>query len=100
MPTDAKFPFEFDATGDVETASGQQFYENHALQLAMSVAYNHRGSSMSPNEVEDLSGDVKRKLGNSPYFEQPVLVEAEVLDTEELQLRVSARNTTEFEVEV
>ncbi len=100
MPTDLRFPFEWDETGDASSVEGQAFYEQHALLLGLIVIYDEPGQPMTATDLMAIESDLANVISGSPYFDEPV--DVTILDSSDtsLDIRVEASNVSTFEVTV
>jgi hypothetical protein len=100
MPKDIAFPFEQNATGDVEAVTGTEFYERHALQLGLLAADDASGGGATANDIIELESSIRKLLENSPYFDGPVVVDVIDSDDETLSAEIDVRNISNFEIEL
>jgi|APHM01.1.fsa_nt_gi hypothetical protein len=101
MPTDVRFPFTFDETGDVATVDGDEFYRRHALQLALIVVEERLGNSLSSNALVEIQSRIERQFRRSPYFNNPsVTIVEQSVDGERIDVRVDDFNKQQFEIPV
>lgn len=98
MPTDAKFPFEQDETGDIASVSGDEFYRQHILQLGLIVASDRSGSPATANDAIELESAIRDKLTSSPYIGSPVRVNVSPISGETLTAEIDVPETTTFDI--
>lgn len=71
MPTDIAYPFGYDSGGDIDTVTERPFYEQHAAQLALLAIDEPLGGPLTANQTTEITSQVERVLGDSPYFQSP-----------------------------
>ena len=99
MPTDISFPFEYDSGGGIKTVSGEDFYEQHALHLALIAIDEPLGEALTANRITEITATVENGLGNSPYFRSPRVQVADVdAQTESLELIIDPLRLSEFAI--
>jgi hypothetical protein len=89
MPQDARLPFGYDSSGDVANVNGEDFYYNHALQLAHLAADEIAGGGLADADIRAAEGRIKTQLKNSPFFESPVRVSVKDSDDESFVAEVT-----------
>lgn len=89
VPEDTAYPFAFDSTGDIETVSGSQFYEQHALLLGAGVLDTQLGRSLTANDITEIESTVQQAYANSPYFDRPIRVQVTEVDGDEITIQAS-----------
>lgn len=100
MPEDAKFPFEYDESGDVASVTGEDFYYLHAQQLALIATEDIKGTGLTETDLVVIRDTISKTVSNSPYFEEPVNVDVIDSSGEELQAQVDANNVSQFEITI
>lgn len=98
MPTDAKFPFEHDDTGDLSSVSGEEFYQRHILQLGLVAAGEHKGSPSTANDAIELQSEIRKLLTSSPYISSPVRVSISDIENETVTAEVNVPEVDTFEI--
>lgn len=99
MPTDIRFPFQYDETGDVSTVEGQAFYEQHATILGLVAVEERLGEPLTANDIIEIESRIERVYAQSPYFEEPSVTVTDVNARDEsLDVTVDARNLTQFDI--
>lgn len=89
VPEDVGYPFGFDSTGDIETVSGSDFYEQHALLLGAGVLDTQLGRSLTANDITEIENTIQQAYKQTPYFESPVRVRVTAVDGAEITIQVS-----------
>jgi hypothetical protein len=98
MPTDLALPFSFDASGDIGTVSGDSFYEQHVQILALIVAENVSGESLSRSEQIRIESRLEELLVASPFIDGPVSVTVEDSRDTTFKATVRVGEITPFEI--
>ncbi|WP_158294288.1 hypothetical protein, partial [Halorubrum sp. SP9] len=93
VPEDTAYPFTFDSTGDIQTVSGEDFYEQHALLLGAGVLETEIGGPLTANDRTEIAHTIKQAYAESPYFERPIRVNVveQVDDTLTVQATFGSR---------
>jgi len=92
MPQDARIPFGYDATGDVANVTGEDFYYNHALQLALLGAEEISGGPLSEADIVRAESRITDNFIESPFFDGPVRVSVRESDDETFAADVYVNN--------
>lgn len=99
MVVDIAFPFDYASDGDIETVNGRDFYEQHALLLALDAQVDIRGTSVTANEIVEVEGTLQRRFNESPFLTNPTVTVTDTTD-EELTIRVDIEEIDPFDVPV
>jgi len=99
MPTDVRFPFTFDETGDAASVSEQAFYEQHAQLLALIAIEDRLGGPLTANDLVEIQSRIERPFQQSPYFTAPTVAVTD-RDDESVDIAVDVANAQSFEVPV
>ncbi len=93
VPEDTAYPFTFDSTGDIQTVSGEDFYEQHALLLGAGVLETEIGGPLTANDRTEITHTIEQAYAESPYFEPPIRVNVveQVDDTLTVQATFGSR---------
>lgn len=100
MPEDAKFPFEYDESGDRASVTGEDFYYRHALQLGLMAVENVKGRPTTESDRVQVRDEIGRKLVSSPYFDEPIVIKLVDFDEEHVTAEVKTPNVSKFEITV
>lgn len=100
MPEDAKFPFEYDESGDIATVDEDDFYFQHIQQLALIAAEDIKGGALSQADIIEARDTVGELLIASPFIEQPVTVDITDSDRETFSAEVTTSNYGTLEITV
>jgi len=96
MPEDVAYPFQYDETGDVATVTGNEFYVQHAAQLALIAIDGRLGEPLTANDITEIESAVERVFrSQTPYFDTPLAVSVTDVrdDTVELQVQFDGGRT-------
>lgn len=99
MVTDIAFPFQYAEDGDLETVNGTEFYEQHALLLALDAQTTVRGTPVTANEITEVESELTDLFSESPFLTEPTVSVVET-GAEALTLRVEIAEVTPFDVNV
>ena len=99
MPKDITFPFQQNASGDVDAVTGTDFYEHHALQLGLIAADDASGGGATANDIIELESSIRKLLKSSPYFSGPIIVDVIDSDSDEILADIRIRNISDFETD-
>lgn len=99
MVVDIGFPFSYASDGDIETVNGRDFYEQHALLLALDAQVTIRGTSATANDIIELEGRLEREFADSPFLSEPTVTVTDVTD-EDVQIQVTIAEVAPFDVTI
>lgn len=99
MVVDISFPFEYAEDGDIEIVNGRDFYEQHALLVALSAQPTLRGTPLTANQVTEIEGTLTNAFRSSPFLTDPTVSVTSTTDTE-ITLRVDIAEVDPFEIPV
>jgi len=99
MVVDIGFPFSYASDGDIETVNGRDFYEQHALLLALDAQVTIRGTPATANDIIELEGRLERKFSDSPFLSEPTVAVTDVTDAD-VQIQVTIKEVDAFEITV
>jgi len=99
MVVDIGFPFSYASDGDIETVNGRDFYEQHALLLALDAQVTIRGTPATANDIIELEGRLERQFSDSPFLSEPTVAVKDVTDAD-VQIQVTIEEVDAFEITV
>lgn len=99
MVVDIGFPFSYASDGDIETVNGRDFYEQHALLLALDAQVTIRGTPATANDIIELEGRLERQFSDSPFLSEPTVTVTDVTDAD-VQIQVTIEEVDAFEMTV
>lgn len=100
MPTDITQPFQYDSRNDIQTVSGRDFYEQHALILGAEAIDDVAGGPLTANEITEITATIEQAYRQTPYFPQPLRIEITDTTADTLSLAVQLGNGIAFSVDV
>ena len=100
MPTDLRFPFEFEERGDAAAATGPEFFKRHLLQLTLIAAEQEKGKGITDRRVAEIQSTIEQSVQSSPHFDPPVRTQVTDVTGNTVTLAVEARNTATHEIDV
>lgn len=97
MPTDIDYPFSLTETGDVETVSGREFYEQHAFFLGVQALGDASGTPLTADRKTEILSQIERTYQQSEYLPRPITVSLVEQTSESLTIsvRIGPRETIE-----
>lgn len=99
MVVDIGFPFSYASDGDIEIVNGRDFYEQHALLLALDAQITIRGTPATANDIIELEGRLERTFADSPFLSEPTVTVTGVTDTD-VQIQVTIAEVSPFDVTI